>query len=87
MFHGTFYKTRQLQRHNKITNTKKRTEINPPLLPHYAIYANFTLLCRKKPFMPVLTTFTTNALLPCKAHSKAWIEPYIGMPHIYVLTV
>ena len=34
-------KTRQLQRHNKITNTKKRSEINRPLLPHYAIYATF----------------------------------------------
>lgn len=44
MFQGTLFKTRQLQRHNKITNTKKRTEINPPLLPHYAIYAGKGLL-------------------------------------------
>lgn len=31
------FKTRQLQRHNKITTATKQTKINPPLLPHYAM--------------------------------------------------
>jgi hypothetical protein len=30
---GTSFKTRQLQRHNKITNTKKRVKINRAFLP------------------------------------------------------
>lgn len=41
MFQGYIFKPRQLQRHNKSTNSKKRSEINRALLPHYAIYAGF----------------------------------------------
>jgi hypothetical protein len=65
----TLVETRQLQRHNKITNTKKRKKINRPLLPHYAIYATFDRLCRKQPSMPLLTILAAKSLLPLKAHS------------------
>jgi hypothetical protein len=44
-----FVETCQLQRHNKITNTKKPTEINPPLLPHFA---GFDFLCRIDTVLP-----------------------------------
>lgn len=52
MFRVHLVKTRPLQRHYKTTNTNGGLKINPPLLPHYAIYATFDRLCRKQPSMP-----------------------------------